>query len=180
MINNDYWKGLLYVRLGLIYYNTCIYGRALEYLSQSYKCYESADKNLHKYYSLFWMARCELYTENFQEADSLALLVQDWAYENTNFSLYKDAIHLRLEALFYLDDIDGINYLYDKYLSQIVYSDNSERDTISLALYSIKTKDFSKAEYYLSRISNSIEPDSVYYNFYNYLLAKEREIRRIL
>lgn len=176
-IDNDFWKGLLYVRLGLIYDNTCIYNRALEYFILSYQFYESADKNLHKYYSLKWIAQCENNLENYHEADSFAQQVQDWAYENSCFSLYKEAIKTRFHAAFYSDDLDRINSIYDNYLSPNCIFGNNRYDTLSWTLYYIKTKDFPQAEYYLSRANStwvSSESDSVYFLYYNYLLAKEK------
>lgn len=176
-IDNYYWKGLLYAHLGLIYSNTCIYGRAIECFRKSYQFYDSAEKYFHKYNSLYKIAQCDVNLLNYHEADSLAQLVQDWAYENNYYSLYKDAIRTRFNAFFYLEDINGINYIYNNYIFPNNNADNNQCDTLLLALYSIKTKDFPKAEYYLSRVRSTLvshESDCVYYYFYNYLLAKEK------
>jgi len=176
-INNDYWKGLLYARLGYVYYETCIMSRAAEYFSQSYKCYEKAEKNFHKYSSLFWEARSQLNGKQYLIADSLAQVVQDWAIENKNINLYNSAINLRFRAVLYFDDIDRIINCYEENISQNIYFDINQCDTLSLALYYVKTKDYSKAEYYLggadSSLANSVS-DTVYYNFYKYLLAKDK------
>lgn len=176
-IDNDFWKGLLYTHLGIIYNQFCFYSRALEYFCLSYKYYMSTEKNLHKYHSLRWIAQTEINLENYHEADSVAQLVQDWAYENNDLSLYKTAINTRFFAAFYLDDLDRINNIYDNYLSPNCIIDNNQYDTLSWALYYIKTKDFSKAEYYLSTANSTwicTESDSIYYNYYNYLIEKEK------
>lgn len=176
-INNDYWKGLLYARLGYIYYETCIMSRAAEYFSQSYKCYVNAEKNFHKYSSLFWEARSQLNGKQYLIADSLAQVVQDWAIENKNIDLYNSAINLRFRAVLYFNDIDRIINCYEDNISQNINFDINQCDILSLALYYVKTKDYSKAEYYLggadSSLANSVS-DTLYYNFYKYLLAKDK------
>lgn len=176
-INNDYWKGLLYARLGYIYYETCIMSRAAEYFSQSYKCYENAEMNYHKYSSLFWEARSQLNGKQYLIADSLAQVVQDWAIENKNIDLYNSAINLRFRAVLYFNDIDRIINCYEDNISQNINFDINQCDILSLALYYVKTKDYSKAEYYLggadSSLANSVS-DTLYYNFYKYLLAKDK------
>ena len=176
-INNELWKGLLYARLGEIYYQTCIMGRASEYYSQSCNCFEIAEKNLHKYYAMYWLAECELNSENYHKADSLAQLIQDWAYHNKKYRLYQDAINIRFIAAFNTNDINGISVIYDKYLSPKGNDNIIQCDTLVLALYYLKTKDLSKAEFYLERgrrAFKSPEEDSVYYNFYKYLIANEK------
>lgn len=176
-INNDYWKGLLYTRLGEIYYKTCFMGRASEYYSQSSECFERAEKYWHEYQAMYLISKCEINSEKYHKADSLAQLVQDWAYDNKNYRLYKDAINNRFTAAFNSNDIDGVSVIYDKYLSPKGNDDIIQCDTLVLALYYLVKKDFPKAEFFLERgrsVFDSPEEDSVYYNYYKYLLAKEK------
>lgn len=176
-IDNDFWKGLLYAHSGVVYNEFCIFSRALEYFNLSYKYYMSTEKDSHKYNSLKWIAQTELNLNNYHEADSVAQLVQVWAYENNDLSLYKKVINTRFHAAFYSNDLDRINSIYDNYLSPNCIFDNNQYDTLSWTLYYIKTKDFPQAEYYLSKANStwvSSESDSVYFFYYNYLLAKEK------
>ena len=70
-INNDYWKGLLYYRLGVIFSRECDYHRADEYFSKSVSCYERTDKEQHRLYAMLLLGQTRIDLQMYSDADSI-------------------------------------------------------------------------------------------------------------
>lgn len=175
-IYNDYWKGLLYTQLGVIYSESCDYQRAEKYFSMSQEYYDCAGKDLHAISSLFEIARCEKGLLHFKEADSLAQIVQNSAFEKKYNTIYFDALKTRFFCYLFMKDTASSSILYNNYISKVEESLYNPFFYELMALYYSQIKDYTRSELLLdkARSGDMSTTDSVYWYYISSLLAESK------
>lgn len=175
-IDNDYWKGLLYVRLGDIFNESCDYNRAAEYYAKAEHCFGRAGKELHKLYALFYIGRSKKSMQDFREADSILRIVEKKAVQINDTLLYNDCIYNRLSCAVFMYDTDSATKMLESY----AFLKDNDADSFGylelMTLYYNQIKDYSSSEWYYNKAKQHVlsNTDSIYFFFVSSLLAESR------
>lgn len=175
-IDNDYWKGLLYVQLGKIFKESCDYNRAGDYFSKAEQCYTCAGKEQHKLYALYCIGRNKINLQEYKDADSILRIVENKATQTDDILLYNDCVYDRLSCLVFMNEPDSVAKMLDSYT--ILKEDAPETFGYLglMALYYNQIKDYTSSERYIekARQCNLSSEDSVYWYYVNSLLAESK------
>lgn len=173
-VDNDYWKGLLYARLGRIFSASCDYKRSEEYYSKAETCFENVGKEQHRLYAILNIGRALINKHIYISADSVLRVVEQGAVVLGDNELLKECVYERLNCAVYLNELDSATYILNKY-SQIVNELSGSFAYMGvMALYYSQAKDYSKSELYIYSAKNCIQSlsDSLYWYYYNYVIFK--------
>ncbi|MBR5707474.1 MAG: hypothetical protein IKX55_07910 [Bacteroidaceae bacterium] len=175
-IDNDFWKGLLYARLGDICGESCDFIKKEDYYLRAENCFEQAEKELHRLYALFNVGRSLIDRLKFNEADSIFQIVEQGAASIENIELLEDCLNYRLLCFIYLKDLDSARYLLEKHNLIIDKPTHSLGYLGMMAYYYDLIEDFSKSESYLNAASKCINTvtDSIYWFYYNLEISKKK------
>jgi tetratricopeptide (TPR) repeat protein len=175
-IDNDYWKGLLYSRLGSYYYESCFFNRSEEYYLMAISCFERAGKKIHKVYTLSDYANSKMGNLDFTAADSILKNVGKVALAYGDSSLYENSLYNRLYCMVHLEKTDSAEYLVKKYSLRTDEQSQSQGYLGLMALYHSLIKDYSKSESFQKKAwnSNLSETDSIYMYYVSAVIAKSK------
>ncbi len=175
-ISNDYWKGLLYSRLGGIFSNSFDYHRAEEYYSKSIYCFQRSGKEQHRLYEMLHLGQTKNNKQEYRDADSILRIVEKESYLQGDSKLIDLCVNARLSSLVYLDQPDSATNLLKKYEKIFNAPDRSFGFYEMMAQYYNTIKDFSKSDFYLKQAWNCdlSEGDSVYLYYVSSLLAESK------
>ena len=172
-IDNDYWKGLLYSRLALVFGASCDYNKTEEYYSMAEDYFQRAGKERHRLYALFNKGKTIFEKQRYSDADSILKIVEQESMALKCRELYMGCLYNRLSCFIYMNKPDSATYLLERY--------NLIKDTLTsslgylglMAMYYNQTKDFSTSESYLNEAQKYIHTvtDSLYWFFYNYEIS---------
>lgn len=173
-INNKFWEGLLYNRLGKIFYEACDFNRAKDYYCKAESCFDLSEKEKHSLYARYNIGDCLLSLHDFKTADSITILVEEEAKSVNDNYLYSNCLFNRLYCSLYLNRADSATVLLDRYFSISKISPNSFAYMEMMALYYNMIKDYSKSESFLQEAQSRIdsETDSIHFFFVSSLLAE--------
>lgn len=174
-IDNDFWKGLLYARLGLIFAEACDYNRAEDYFTKSVDSYKSADKEIHRLYSMLKVGQSMSNMENYAGADSILRLVEESALYLGDNVLLEKTVSSRLSCLIYMNEPDRATDLVNRYENMFTKTDSFPYLQLMARYYNC-VKDFAKSESYLEQAWNcnlSLD-DSIYFYYVSSLLAENK------
>lgn len=174
-IDNDFWKGLLYARLGYIFTEACDYHRAEGYFAMSVDCFKSTDKEIHRLYSLLKVGQSMINMEEFSGADSILRLVENSAVYLTDSVLLEKTVSSRLSCFVCLNEPDSATYLVNRYENLYVNTDTFPYLQLMAQYYNC-VKDFAKSESYLERAWNCklSANDTIYLYYVSSLLADNK------
>ncbi len=174
-IDNEYWEGLLYARLGLVFAEACDYHRAEDYFEKSVSCYKSVGKEIHRLYSMLKVGQSMINMEEFAGADSILRLVENSALNIGDSVLLEKAVSGRLSSFVSINEPDSATNLLNRY--EYLYT---EKDTfpylLLMAQYYNCVKDFAKSESYLEQAWNCklSANDTTYFYYVSSLLADNK------
>ena len=176
-IDNDYWKGLLYARLGDIFGESCDYNKKEEYYLRAETCFEHAGKELHRLDALLHVGISMIDRLKFNDADSIFQIVEQGAVSNNYNELHEDCLYNRLLCLIYMNEMDSATDLLDKYNLITDKPSNSLGYLGLMAFYYNLIEDYQKSELYLHEASNCIHnvTDSLYWFYYNFEISKNND-----
>lgn len=171
-ITDDYQLGLLSTQLGLAFFNSFDFSRALDYYNAAYTHYSKAGKDSHKMHALYDIASCQLQLNNPEWAYTLFDSIQTMASNaGDSYLLYNCQLN-KLNSSMLLGD----NLRAETDMKQIteLFGDAFD-DAISLstfAKYNIFTGNLQKARIYLDEgwINSNTISDSVSMYEYESLL----------
>ena len=175
-ISNDYWKGLLFSRLGWIFSKSCDYHRAEEYYSKSIYCFEYAGKEQHRLYELLHLGQTKNNIQEFRDADSILRMVEIESILLGDSTLMDLCVNNRLSCLLHMDQPDSAKDLLNKYYWLL---DSTSEDLgyleMMVQFYNC-VKDYEKSEFYLEKAWHSelSSTDSIYLYYLNSLLAQNQ------
>lgn len=175
-IDNDYWKGLLYSQLGLVFNESCDYNRSIEYFTMAETCFGKAEKERHRMYALFHIGCCQISKLDFNKADSVLSLVENEAIIIGDNDLLYDCLYRKIWSYLYTDKIDSAKNTVDKYGVDKVDSLKSFSYLRTMSLYYNYVQDFEKSEFYLNQTTkcNLSMSDSVILYYISYELARNK------
>lgn len=173
-IDNDYWKGLLYSSLGLLFNNSGNYKLAEEYFIKSEKCYSCAGKELHKIYALYYVGCSKKDMHNFEDADSVLEIVENAALAIGDSILFGDCVFDRFSGVIYMSESNRAIKMFNDYaiLNENTY--DSFGYLVLMARYYNLIKEYNNSDSYLERARQCIvtETDSIYWYYVSSLLAE--------
>lgn len=117
-VASQYQLGLLNTQLGMIYFNSFIFSRAESYYEKSAHCYELAEKDRHRMYALFDVARCRFELDDFDGCRSIIKEIMDWCSENDEEDLYYNCIENLMACSLYDYDIDDAKNAFEAFKSE--------------------------------------------------------------
>lgn len=175
-IENDYWKGLLYSRLGWVFIEAFDYYRAEYYYTQAESCFRQTGKEEHRLYALYNLGRDMINIQEFRKADSILRIVENGSVIIGDSALHVECMYNRLSCFVYLNELDSATYLIEN------FDLDKEESTISLgnmeimAMYYNSVKDYAKSESLIERVwkYNLSEDDTVYLYYVSSLLADNK------
>lgn len=170
-IDNDYWKGLLYARLGRIFSASCDYKRSEEYYSKAERFFEHADKEQHRLYAMFNMGRNLINKQKYKDADSILRVVEKGSVVLGDSELLDECVYNRLYCAVYMNKPDSATYLLEKYGLKRNEPITSFDYLEMMVLYYVSLKDYDKSELYLRRAWNCCKSDNDSINLY-YISSK--------
>ena len=175
-INNDYWKGLLYYRLGVIFSRECDYHRADEYFSKSVSCYERTDKEQHRLYAMLLLGRTRIDLQMYSDADSILQMVLRESVIIGDSALIDLSVYDRLASLVYMEEVDSATSLLNKYSWVFEKPSKSFGHLETMAQYYNLIRDYTKSELYLEQAwnCNLSNNDSIYLYYASFLLSKSK------
>jgi len=117
-VASQYQLGLLNSQLGMIYFNSFIFSRAESYYEKSAHCYELAEKDRHRMYALFDVARCRFELDDFDGCRSIIKVIMDWCQENNEDDLYYSCIENLMACSLYDNNIDEAKNAFESFESE--------------------------------------------------------------
>ena len=176
LVDNDYWKGLLYSQLGDVFKKVCDYNRALDYYKMSLSCFENTAKVRHKLYTLLNIGSTKMDNREFKDADSILRIVELESTLIGDNGILEECVYNRLSCLIYLNKPDSATTLLNKYNLIIDESSKNFGYLEQMSQYYIEIEDYQKAESFLDRASHyaSTEDDSIYLFYVSSLLAQSK------
>lgn len=175
-VDNDYWKGLLYLQLGDVFRMVCDYYRAQDYYIASKSSFESAAKVRHKLYALLRLGTTKMNNREFRDADSILIIVEKESDLIGDKGMLDECLYNRLSCLIYLNKPDSVTNLLNNYGLIIDESSKVFGYLERIAQYYIEKRNYQKAEYFLDRARHYAitEDDSIYLYYVSSLLAKSK------
>jgi DNA-binding CsgD family transcriptional regulator/tetratricopeptide (TPR) repeat protein len=173
MIDNKYWKGLLYNLLGELFTKARDFRRAGDYYVKAEACFESTQKELHRLHALYRIGESRLNLHDFKAADSITRIVEQEIYNYNDSFLITSCTYNRLYCAMNMNEPDSATVLLNRYLS-IVQPQNTFGYFEMMALYFNTVKEYSKSESYLKQAEKYIKTrtDSIYFYYTSSLLAE--------
>ena len=176
-IDNDFWKGLLYARLGDICEESCDYIKEEEYYLKAETCFERAGKEQYRLYALFNVGSALIGKTKYYEADSVLRIVEQDCSSIGYYELKNSCVFKRLYCFASMNKPDSAKAIVEKY--NMLF----EKPTISfgyygmMALYYNLIMDYSKTESCLSEAKKYIYnlSDSIYWYYYNFQISYNRD-----
>lgn len=175
-INNKYWEGLLYSQLGDIFNESCDFNQAEKYFNMSEACFKSADKGLHRIYSLYAIGKTRIYMHDFRFADSIIQIVDNKAESIGDSLLHYDCLYNRLSCALHMNEVDTALKLYNRYVSVNEKPSKTPGYLEIMALYYNLVKDYDKSESYLNEAweCDLSGTDSIYLYYLSSLIAESK------
>lgn len=173
-IDNDTWKGLLYFRLGSLFFNSCFYQQAEDYYYKASNCYELAGNEYYKMYNYYSVGICEMNMQHYDKGDSILYIVQKWS-ELNNYEQFRKTVYARFNKSVISENFGRATDLYNEYSS--IIDEECDKDPVSQALMAVyynQMGEYSKTEQYLKGRKEHLVfvGDSIYWNYYNSMIAE--------
>lgn len=164
---DDFRRGLLYSQLGVVYSESYDESRAEQCYKNASDCYSRSGKQTHWAYAVNCIAISKMNQHDFESADSLLCIIQEYAVDNDDRQLYINSIVNRLSCSLYRNEIDSCSSLVNHYLSTIGEPCDEWQILSLFADYYIKNKDYIQAESYLKKAWRCAKSFSDTINFYH-------------
>lgn len=173
-IDNDTWKGLLYFRLGSVFFNSCFYQQAEDYYYKASNCYELAGNEYYKMYNYYSVGICEMNMQHYDKGDSILNIVQKWS-ELNNYEQFRKTVYARFNKSVISENFGRATDIYNEYSS--IIDEECDKDPVSQALMAVyynQMGEYSKTEQYLKGRKEHLVlvGDSIYWNYYNSMIAE--------
>ena len=174
-VTDDYQLGLLNTQLGLAFFNSFDFSRALDYYNAAYTHYSKAGKESHEMHALYDIASCQLQLNNLERAYTLFDSIQTMASNAGDYYLLYNCQLNKLNSSMLLGD----NLQAETDMEQIteLFGDAFD-DAISLSTFAksnILAGNLQKARLYLDEgwnNSNSISDSVLMYEYESQILEK--------
>lgn len=175
-IDNKHWIGLLYSRLGWLFFEVCDYNRASEYYNKAEVCFKQAGRERHRLYAMLNLGRSKINMKEYGEADSILRIVEKKSIILEDKVLQKDCVFNRLSCFVYMNEYDSANTLYNINSSIIEESSRSFGYMEIMALYYNSVGEYAKSESYIEQVRKCAltDNDSIFLYYVSYLLAKNK------
>lgn len=174
-VTDDYQLGLLNTQLGLAFFNSFDFSRALDYYNAAYTHYSKAGKESHEMHALYDIASCQLQLNNLERAYTLFDSIQTMASNAGDYYLLYNCQLNKLNSSMLLGD--DLRARTDMEQITELFGDAFD-DAISLstfAKYNILAGNLQKARFYLDKgwnNSTSISDSVSMYEYESLLLEK--------
>ena len=172
-IDNDHWKGLLYLRLGFLNRSTCNYIQAREDFIKAEECFGREGRDYYILSAMLNEGQVNRIMTNFTSADSIFQIIERRTLALGDSTFHRYCLFNRLACLLHLSETDLATDLIEKNGLTVDESSNDFKSLLTMSHYYIETKNYAKAESLLDRAGQLCknEDDSIYYYFFNYRLA---------
>lgn len=175
-IDNDFWKGLLYSQLGVIFNDAFDYYQAEKYYLKAESCFEHAGKDIYSLYALYHIGESKFNLHDFRTADSIIHIVMDKASLIGDSALYVNCVYNRMYCALYLKEADRVSAFYDNYFSKCEWPSQSPGYLELMALYSNAIGEYDKSGSSLKSAwdCNLSGADSIYLYYVSSLLSESK------
>lgn len=175
-IDNDYWKGLLYARLGNIFLEVCDYNRSEYYYKKAEISFGNAEKEQHRLYAIYYLGITKINKMEYTAADSILRLAEKSSLTIGDSIIYDFCLFNRLLNYLYLKEIDSATCLIDNYGLDRGESSDSFSYLTKMSLYFCSVNDYSRSELLLKQAQkcNLSVSDSIDFYYLSYKLAKKK------
>lgn len=176
LIENDYWKGLLFSCLGSVFTQACDYRRAADYYDQSASSFARVGKERHKLYELLHLGQARMNMEDYIVADSILRIVENESVTIKDSVLHNACLYNRMSCLLYLNETDSVTALMNKNRLESEEMTQIFGYNEMMFSYYISVKDYAKSELFLERARNCVssEDDTIYFYYISSLFAQKK------
>ena len=165
-INDDYRLGLLYSKLGDVFFYCYDFNRAEHYYQLSIDYYSQAGKERHMIYGLYSVGGCLMQLNDFYKADSIMNIVKKWAEKNNDTNLLSACLLNNLDCSLNLKDINKADIEISQYVELFGFPQKKTSSICKFAHYYILKNDLATARELLDKawsISNSSDSVQLLY-----------------
>lgn len=173
-VNDEFRKGLLYMQMGAVFFDSFDFKRAEPYFRKSVDCYELAGKDYHRVCALGEIGRCRMQQEDYSGAIEYFDKVIGWeGIEEYPENLSQYLVN-KMTGLFMLKDYVSARSEIERYISLFGIPENDSRSLGMMARCYIMDHDIKNASYYLEKAwSNATSADSINLFFVSSLIQEE-------
>ena len=161
-IDKDFLKGLLYMDMGFVFFNSYDFPRAESYAWKSVDYFERAGKDSYRIGVLNLIASCKIQMNELQEAINILDRCKEWASSVGRTKSLKHYSINRITCMILAKDTISLRTEVDSFLHEFGEPDSNPLDIGMFARYYIMTGDRSMARYYLDKAWDKAAPgDSI-------------------
>ena len=158
--DSDFRKGLLYSRMGDIFYFTYDYTRAESYFKKAVNYFDQAGRDYYLISAKGMVANCKAQMGDYKSAITLCDQVIDWAVRVDSVDLLQLYMTNKMAFLVYDDNLSEAKLLIDSIKSKFGLLEENSDALYNIARYYIKTKEYDNARIMLDRLWTMLPIDS--------------------
>ena len=175
-IDNYHWKGLLYLRLGIVSDETCGFKLSMDYGKKAEDYFGLAGSESYRLYSMLNIGYAAMMMKDFSSADSIFQIAERASFALGDSSLQYRCFLSRLSCFSYMHEPDLATELIDRNGILIDESNRNLRSLVTMSRYYTEREDYAKAESLLNRAEQLVktEDDTLSYYFNSFWLAYKK------
>ncbi len=148
-IADDYYAGLLYAQMGIIYEKLYDYPKSLAAYQKAFQHYTAADKTSHQFYTKLDIGQLYIQLEEYEAAEQNLKEVLQWGYANGKISICRSCFGILCRLYEATGNIEAMQRLSESKYAELLKDDQAVLRT--KAYISARNSDSRKAREYLDR-----------------------------
>lgn len=172
-VDSDFRKGLLYSKMGDMFYYTYDFLRAEQYYVKAVDYFNNAEKDYYLISAKGMIANCKAQMNDFKNAIAICDKVNDWAMSVDSLDLLRLYMTNKLAFLVYDDNLSEAKLLIDSIKTKFGLPEDDSDALYNIARYYIKTEEYDKARIMLDKSWNIMPIDSAHMYFAETLLYEK-------
>lgn len=175
MIDDSFRKGMFYMKMGTILFDTFNFPKAEEYLTKAYDSFQESGHDYYRICALGEIGGCKMQTADYPAAVEYYGSVADWARENGDAGMESLFLMNRISGFVLGNDREGAKDALEGYLSRFRIQDDDSRSLYIMARYYILAGDTLNAGLFLDKAWNvCAETDSARLYYAESLLNRQK------
>lgn len=132
-IESDFRKGMLYLKMGSVFFDSFDFHRAEPYFWKAADYFELSDKDIYRISALFNMGACKMQLNEYEEACKIYDQAIEWAKATGHMHYLSQIMINKLSCLVLNGDSEGVRSEMDEYLSLFGIPEQDSRSLCMLA-----------------------------------------------
>lgn len=150
-IDDDFRKGLMYMQMGAVFFDSFDFGTAEPYFWKAVDCYDKCENDYYRLCALGEIGGCRMQMKDYDGAIDIYDQVIDWAANANDADLQSVYEINKLTCLVLGSDMEGAAAVMDDYVSRFGIPEDDSRSLCMMAGYYILAKDTVTSRYLLDK-----------------------------